>query len=99
MVPQVFYEFWVASTRPLAQNGLGLDSPAATREMEEFEKAFAFVNDVPRLFDEWRRLVRTREVKGKSAHDARLVAAMLTHGIETLLTFNKADFTRYPGIA
>jgi hypothetical protein len=32
---------------------------------------------------------------GKNAHDARLVAAMIIHGIERLSTFNVADFRRY----
>jgi hypothetical protein len=37
-------------------------------------------------------------VSGKKAHDARLVAAMLAHGLSRLLTFNVSDFARYPGI-
>jgi hypothetical protein len=35
------------------------------------------------------------QVSGKNAHDARLVAAMLVHGIESILTFNTQDFFRY----
>ena len=27
VVPQVLYEFWAVCTRPLAQNGLGMDGP------------------------------------------------------------------------
>ena len=37
-------------------------------------------------------------VVGKSAHDARLVAAMEPHGLTHLLTFNLADFRRYSNI-
>jgi hypothetical protein len=33
-----------------------------------------------------------------NAHDARLVAAMIVHGVTHLLTFNGADFARYSGI-
>ena len=44
---------------------------------------------------EWERLVDHYQVKGKNGHDARLVAAMIVHGIERLLTFNVADFRRY----
>jgi predicted nucleic acid-binding protein len=36
---------------------------------------------------------------GKNAHDARIVAAMVVHGLTHLLSFNLADFTRFPGIA
>jgi predicted nucleic acid-binding protein len=34
-------------------------------------------------------------VSGKNAHDARLVAAMVVHGIDSILTFNAQDFVRY----
>jgi hypothetical protein len=35
---------------------------------------------------------------GVQVHDARLVAAMLVHEVTYLLTLNKRDFMRYPGI-
>lgn len=37
-------------------------------------------------------------VSGKNAHDARLVAAMRVHGIDSILTFNAQDFVRYTEI-
>lgn len=37
-------------------------------------------------------------MKGKNAHDARLVAAMVRHGLTHILTFNAQDFSRYRGI-
>lgn len=36
--------------------------------------------------------------QGVQAHDARLVAAMVVHRIDQLLTFNIEDFTRYKEI-
>jgi predicted nucleic acid-binding protein len=45
-----------------------------------------------------RGLVRQHDVMGKSAHDARLVAAMRRHDLQHLLTFNVTDFQRYGGI-
>lgn len=38
-------------------------------------------------------------VAGKGAHDARVVAAMIVHRVDRILTFNMRDFRRYPGIA
>jgi predicted nucleic acid-binding protein len=35
---------------------------------------------------------------GKKSHDARLVAAMITHNIDNILTFNTDDFLRYSEI-
>jgi len=37
-------------------------------------------------------------VHGKLAHDTRMVAAMQRHGLTSLLTFNKSDFSRFAGI-
>ena len=37
-------------------------------------------------------------MKGKEAHDARIVAAMLAHRVSNLLTFNMGDFKRYTQI-
>jgi len=34
-------------------------------------------------------------VPGTQVYNARLVAAMLAHGIDRILTFNVADFSRY----
>ena len=40
----------------------------------------------------------TYKVIGVNVHDARLVAAMLVHGLTHILTFNIADFARYSEI-
>jgi hypothetical protein len=37
-------------------------------------------------------------VKGKQVHDARLVAAMVSHKMTHLLTFNIDDFKRFSEI-
>jgi predicted nucleic acid-binding protein len=44
------------------------------------------------------RLVLTHNVSGRQVHDAHLVAIMQAHSITSILTFNGADFKRYPGI-
>jgi len=97
-VPQSFYEFWVVSTRPVANNGLGFSTQKTGLEMVTLEAIFPLLNDTPALFDEWRKLVELHDCKGKVAHDARLVAAMQTQGITHLLTFNVGDFARFPGV-
>jgi predicted nucleic acid-binding protein len=42
--------------------------------------------------------VEAYSVIGKPAHDARIVALMLAHGVTQLLTLNPSDFARYQGI-
>jgi predicted nucleic acid-binding protein len=59
---------------------------------------FTLFRDERGVFTIWRELAAQHDVKGKGAHDARLVAAMKRHGLEQLLTFNTADFQRYKGI-
>jgi predicted nucleic acid-binding protein len=39
------------------------------------------------------------EDAGTKAHDARLVAFMMVHGLDTIVTFNVEDFKRYKAIA
>jgi predicted nucleic acid-binding protein len=98
IVPQNIYEFWVVATRPLTSNGLGFTVPEAQAEVARLKSLFSFLADQVNLFTEWEALVVAHDCKGKVAHDARLVAAMHTHGITRLLTFNGPDFHRYPGL-
>ena len=51
------------------------------------------------LYVEWETLVSKQACRGKVAHDARYVAAMKTHGVTHIQTFNVSDFTRFPGIS
>jgi predicted nucleic acid-binding protein len=98
LVPQNLYEYWVVCTRPIAQNGLGMTAAEAEVKIAEHKQLFSILNDTPAILPEWERLVTQHQVLGKNAHDARLVAAMLVHGIDRILTFNTQDFQRYPGI-
>ena len=98
VVPQVLYEFWVVASRPTADNGLGLSVAEAASELARLKALFAFLADSAAIYPEWERLVAAFAVSGKKAHDARLVAAMSVHGVSHLLTFNIADFARYPAV-
>ncbi len=48
--------------------------------------------------DAWEKLVGQNLVLGKQAHDANLVATMLVHGVDRLLTFNGDDFKRFESV-
>jgi predicted nucleic acid-binding protein len=95
LVPQNFYELWVVGTRPVAQNGLGMIPIQVETEIGQLERLFTVLDDNATIFPEWRRIVVQYQVVGKSAHDARLVAAMYVHRIDRILTFNTKDFQRY----
>ena len=98
IVPQNVVEFWSVATRPISLNGLGYSPATADRVIRRLERIFPLIPDNSTIHDEWRRLVVSSAVSGKQVHDARLVASMLAHGITHILTFNLADFRRYPGI-
>ncbi len=89
-------EFWASATRTPAQNGLGLTVPVAVSAVEHMERVFTLLPDLPAIYAVWKRLVMTHGVIGSKVYDARLVAAMTVHGVGRILTFNAADFSRYP---
>lgn len=98
LVPQVVYEFWVVATRPLSGNGLG-ESPAKVDAiLRKWCSLFTLRKNETGVYARWRDLVRKYSISGKTAHDARLVAAMLRHKIDRLLTFNESDFKRFSEI-
>ena len=97
--PQVLSEFWNVCTRPASARG-GLDLSTAQTELKArlILRHFRLLPDNLATFQEWLRLVVAYSVKGVEVHDAKLVASMNVYGITRLLTFNTADFIRYPGI-
>ncbi|MDQ2950579.1 MAG: type II toxin-antitoxin system VapC family toxin [Acidobacteriota bacterium] len=98
ITPQNLIEIWVVATRPHANNGLGMSTAAAAAELSRLKSLFTILAETPALFPVWESLVIQYKVSGKPAHDARLVAAMRVHGLTSILTFDKDDFARYPGI-
>jgi len=88
-------EFWATATRSPAQNGLGLSVEVAAAALDQIEQMFVLLPDHPAIYDHWKRLVTAHRVIGNRVYDARLVAAMLVHGIGRMLTFNVPDFARY----
>ena len=95
VVPQVLFEFWVVATRPVANNGLGLTVENVKRKLEKAESFFELLPDTQAIYHEWLRLVHAYLVVGVGAHDARIVAAMKSHGATHLITFNTDDFRRF----
>jgi predicted nucleic acid-binding protein len=97
--PQVLSEFWNVCTRPAsARGGLGLSLIQTERKANLIERHFRLLQDSLATFHEWRRCVVAHSVIGVEVHDAKLVASMSVYGISHLLTFNVADFRRYPAI-
>ena len=78
------------------------DCVADTADLSEvlarIEALVPMLADPPSLYAEWRKLVVAHGCSGKIAHDARYIAALQLHELTRFLTFNVADFARFPGI-
>jgi predicted nucleic acid-binding protein len=96
---QTLAEFWGVCTRPAeARGGFGLTLVETDRRVRLIERHLIFLADTPAVRTHWRQLVVAQAVTGVRVHDARLVAAMLAHGLTHLLTFDVGDFRRYAQI-
>ncbi|MCC5641616.1 hypothetical protein LC607_01305 [Nostoc sp. CHAB 5824] len=98
IIPQSLIEFWAVATRPINSNGLGLSTAQAVEETDKVKKIFILNLDILAIFSEWESLIFKYQVMEKKVHDARLVAAMITHKITHLLTFNIDDFKHFSAI-
>jgi hypothetical protein len=98
VVPQNISEFWNVCTRPAGLNGLGDDIPGTDRLASRIESMFVLLPEFPQIFRRWRDLVVKYQIRGAKVHDARIVAAMMEHQTNAILTFNVSDFNRFSGI-
>lgn len=96
--PQNIYEFYAVATRSEASNGLGLTQNQAILEIENLLSTYVFKEENMQLFSHWKALIEKYVIQGKTTHDARLVALMLSHKIESFYTLNQDDFNRYDDI-
>jgi hypothetical protein len=64
-------------------------------EPRRIERLYRLTSDDLAVYDRWNRLVDEHQVSGRQAFDSRLVAVMLVAEIDAIVTFNRADFTRY----
>jgi predicted nucleic acid-binding protein len=88
-------EFWNVATRSQTNNGFGLIPEQANIYLTLLEKSFPLITESIDSYHHWRKLIIDYNVSGVKVHDARLVAVMLAHGVERILTFNDQDFQRY----
>jgi predicted nucleic acid-binding protein len=96
--PQNIAEFWNVATRPADKNGLGLSHEEVLREVASIESLLTLLPDIPGIYAAWKTIVSDYKVQGVKVHDARLVAVAQVYGVESILTFNDADFKRYGNV-
>src|SRR5260370_42484482 len=95
---QTLIESWVVATRPRDANGFGYSAQFAAEGISKVKRLFYLLAETDDIYPAWEKLVLSNKVLGKTAYDARLVAAMHVHNISRILTFDDAVFKRYAGI-
>jgi len=96
--PQNIAEFWNVATRPSDKNGLGFSYRETLQEGTNIESILTLLPDIPAIYPAWKEIVSNHRVPGLKVHDARLVAVMNVYAVQSVLTFNDADFKRYDWI-
>ena len=98
VTPQILREYLVVLTRgSVFEKSFSVEQVLA--QMQAFLPAFALLDETRASAQQLQDLVRQYNVRGKQIHDANVVAVMLTHGIQRLVTYNRSDFERYAEIA
>jgi predicted nucleic acid-binding protein len=92
-------EFWNVATCPTGVNGLGLSHEEALQEVASIERLLTLLPDIPAIYPAWKQLLEDHRVQGVKVYDARLVAVMSVYAVDTVLTFNAADFKRYGDVS
>lgn len=96
---QVLIEFWVVATRPTTVNGFGWSAEQTRVSIDRLLNVFPLLEERREIFPIWLQLITASNIKGKRSHDIRLIAVMLSHSVDHLLTFNPTDFTIASNIA
>lgn len=93
---QVLREYAATLTRPQSYSQPIPSSIIATH-VEQLSLALQVLEEGPAVTSMLISLLRNVPCGGKQIHDANIVATMLTHGVDQLLTHNTADFVRFAG--
>lgn len=94
---QILREYLAVATRPVAQNGLGMARSAALANVRALRTRLHLLVEDGKVNERLLDLLDAVECTGKQVHDANVVATMLVHGVDTLVTINVGDFARFAG--
>ncbi len=92
---QILREYLAVATRPVDQNGLGMARPDAIANVRALRERLNLLAEDVKVSNRLLELLDTVECTGKQVHVANVVATMLVHGIDTVVTMNIDDFARF----
>ena len=91
---QILREYLAVVTRPQTWH-VPITREEALDDLDRLAATFQVLEDGPEVTSWLVLLGRQVSVGGKQNHDANIVATMLAHGEQPLLTYNVADFRRF----
>lgn len=94
---QILREYLAVASRPEKQNGLGLSQADAVGNVSALAERMRLLTENEKVHTRLLELVSSVDCAGKQVHDANIVATMLAHGVNALVTSNISDFTRFDG--
>jgi predicted nucleic acid-binding protein len=92
---QIMREYLAVATRPAEKSGLGMRLADALSNAHAFRARTSLLAEDGKVADRLLTLLDGVACGGKQIHDANVVATMLVHGIDTIVTINVGDFTRF----
>jgi predicted nucleic acid-binding protein len=96
---QVVREYLVVATRPIENNGLGMDTAKALANISRFRRRASLIGETLRACEVLLELAGKLGIHGKRLHDLQIFATAACAGMDGLLTANEADFPRLSSIA
>lgn len=90
---QVLREYLAVVTRQTFVSPLPVAQ--AISDIRQFEQQFTIADETTAVTTMLLTLLQSIPLGGKQVHDANIVATMLVHGVERLLTHNVSDFMRF----
>lgn len=94
---QVLREYLSTLSRPQTISA-PMPMPVLVQDIRQFESLFIVAEDGPIVTAQLLDLLTAISCAGKQIHDANIVATMLTHGVNKLLTHNERDFSRFAAL-
>ena len=92
---QILREYLAVATRPADQNGFGMARSVAVANVRALRTRLHLLVEDEKVSDRLLEVLEAVECTGKQVHDANVVATMLVHGIDAVVTINVSDFARF----
>ncbi len=89
---QVIREYLVVSTRPVANNGIGMKMASALDNIGQFRRRASLVAETIQAGELFLKWADRFEISGKRLHDLQLLASASVAGMDGLVTANEMDF-------